>query len=116
MSNEEHAIYRCRVSSNVTVIPAAAYLFPALFSAPPQNHISYLIMIVPVRCFSCGKVVGDKWRLYNEILRTGTSKGEALDQLGLRRYCCRNIILSHVDLVENLLEKVPKRPTEQRDA
>ncbi|KAI9597920.1 RNA polymerase subunit RPB10 [Syncephalis fuscata] len=46
-------------------------------------------MIIPVRCFSCGKIVGDN---------------EALDRLGLQRYCCRRMLLTHVDLIEKLLQ------------
>lgn len=32
-----------------------------------------------------------------------------LDQLGLQRYCCRRMILTHVDLIEKLLKYVPTR-------
>ena len=28
---------------------------------------------------------------------------DALDELGLRRYCCRRMLLTHVDLIEKLL-------------
>ncbi len=28
---------------------------------------------------------------------------DALDELGLRRYCCRRMMLTHVDLIEKLL-------------
>jgi DNA-directed RNA polymerase subunit N (RpoN/RPB10) len=31
------------------------------------------------------------------------SHSEALDALGLRRYCCRRMLLTHVDLVQKLL-------------
>ena len=35
-------------------------------------------------------------------------EGDALDALGLKRYCCRRMILTHVDLIENLLNlKIP---------
>ncbi|KAH8101075.1 8 kDa subunit-domain-containing protein, partial [Cristinia sonorae] len=60
--------------------------------------------IIPVRCFSCGKVVGDKWNAYLELLATQVSEGEALDQLMLKRYCCRRMLLTHVDLIEKLLQ------------
>ncbi|GAA6026684.1 hypothetical protein JCM8202_002370 [Rhodotorula sphaerocarpa] len=60
-------------------------------------------MIVPVRCFSCGKVVGDRWTTYLQLLESGHNEGEALDGLGLKRYCCRRMILTHVDLIEKLL-------------
>ncbi|KAK9480301.1 DNA-directed RNA polymerase [Lipomyces japonicus] len=64
-------------------------------------------MIIPVRCFSCGKVVGDKWETYLELLQHDNSEGEALDKLGLKRYCCRRMILTHVDLIEKLLRYNP---------
>ncbi|KAL1689153.1 8 kDa subunit-domain-containing protein, partial [Schizophyllum commune] len=59
--------------------------------------------IIPVRCFSCGKVVGDKWATYMRLLAENVSEGDALDQLNLRRYCCRRMVLTHVDLIEKLL-------------
>ena len=31
------------------------------------------------------------------------SEGDALDELGLKRYCCRRMVLTHVDLIEKLL-------------
>lgn len=64
-------------------------------------------MIIPVRCFSCGKVVGDKWETYLEYLTEDMSEGDALDKLGLKRYCCRRMILTHVDLIEKLLRYNP---------
>ncbi|KAI3657344.1 hypothetical protein MP638_000822 [Amoeboaphelidium occidentale] len=60
-------------------------------------------MIIPVRCFSCGKIVGDKWDRYLEHLNEGLTEGEAMDKLGLKRYCCRRMVLTHVDLIEKLL-------------
>ena len=32
---------------------------------------------------------------------------DALDTLGLKRYCCRRMLLSHVDLIEKLLNYAP---------
>ncbi|KAF2262632.1 hypothetical protein CC78DRAFT_519859 [Lojkania enalia] len=65
-------------------------------------------MIIPVRCFSCGKVTGDLWERYLELIEEkGIPDGEAMDQLGLQRYCCRRMILTHVDLIEKLLKYVP---------
>ncbi|KAI8915252.1 DNA-directed RNA polymerase, subunit N/Rpb10 [Powellomyces hirtus] len=60
-------------------------------------------MIIPVRCFSCGKVVGDKWEKYLSLVQSDYSEGEALTHLGLKRYCCRRMVLTHVDLIEKLL-------------
>ncbi|CAM9023597.1 hypothetical protein WICANDRAFT_36801 [Wickerhamomyces anomalus NRRL Y-366-8] len=66
-------------------------------------------MIVPVRCFSCGKVVGDKWESYLKLLEDDTTanEGQALDKLKLKRYCCRRMILTHVDLIEKFLRYNP---------
>jgi DNA-directed RNA polymerase I, II, and III subunit RPABC5 len=60
-------------------------------------------MIIPVRCFTCGKVVGNKWEKYLNLLEQDVPEGEALDKLNLRRYCCRRMLLTHVDLIEKLL-------------
>ena len=60
-------------------------------------------MIIPVRCFTCGKVIGDKWELFAEYARD-RPESDALDDLGLTRYCCRRMILTHVDLIIRLLE------------
>jgi DNA-directed RNA polymerase subunit N (RpoN/RPB10) len=42
-------------------------------------------MIIPIRCFSCGAVVAD-----------------ALDQVGLVRYCCRRMYVGHLDLIQEV--------------
>ncbi|KAF1974875.1 hypothetical protein BU23DRAFT_553114 [Bimuria novae-zelandiae CBS 107.79] len=61
-------------------------------------------MIIPIRCFSCGKVVGDLWEQYLDKIDSGMTDVEAIDALDLRRYCCRRMILTHVDLIEKLLK------------
>ena len=60
-------------------------------------------MIIPVRCFTCGKVIGNKYDSYIEMLNAEYSERDALDELGLRRYCCRRMVLTHVDLIQKLL-------------
>lgn len=127
-------------------------------------------MIIPVRCFTCGKVIANKWETYLSLLQADFSEGydkqfvphsfvgdmsserlsfrlvyfelstrmriwflhvlfrllaprlifffprffpvvvllllhnrDALDELGLKRYCCRRMMLTHVDLIEKLL-------------
>jgi DNA-directed RNA polymerase subunit N (RpoN/RPB10) len=60
-------------------------------------------MIIPIRCFTCGKIIANKWELYIELLNQNCSENSALDILGLRRYCCRRMLLTHVDLIEKLL-------------
>jgi DNA-directed RNA polymerase subunit N len=61
-------------------------------------------MIIPVRCFSCGKVVGDKWEPFARRVAGGESPKDVLDDLGLTRYCCRRMLLSHVELIDEILK------------
>jgi DNA-directed RNA polymerase I, II, and III subunit RPABC5 len=61
-------------------------------------------MIIPVRCFTCGKVIGNKWDSYLQLLQEDLTEREALDELALSRYCCRRMLLTHVDLIEKLLQ------------
>ena len=78
-------------------------------------------MIIPIRCMTCGKIIGDKWFKYLELVEKNkadepnnddnfldinidnvkkTAEGKALDELNLKRYCCRRHMLTHVDLVD----------------
>jgi DNA-directed RNA polymerase subunit N len=68
-------------------------------------------MIIPVRCFSCGKVVGDKWAPFSKRVAAGEPPKEVLDDLGVERYCCRRMLLSHVDLVDEILKFHENRET-----
>ena len=76
-------------------------------------------MIIPVKCFTCGSVLADKYRYYqNEVRKIKLSKGMqiekvvyltknrvdktpegmVLDDLGLHNVCCRRHMLTHVDI------------------
>ncbi len=35
-----------------------------------------------------------------------TAHSDAMDQLGLKRYCCRRMLMTHIDLIEKLLKYV----------
>jgi DNA-directed RNA polymerases I, II, and III subunit RPABC5 len=80
-------------------------------------------MIIPVRCFTCGKVIGNLWEKYNNELQKAynnemkdtelkrivdiqkdeeSAEKKILDELGLKRYCCRRMMLTTVDLVEKV--------------
>jgi len=60
--------------------------------------------MMPVRCFTCGAVVADKEDKFNELVAKGKTPKEALDKLGVKRYCCRRMFLGHVDVVEELVK------------
>jgi len=58
-------------------------------------------MIIPVRCFSCGKPIGHLWEDF--IAKTENKKKnvkKTLDELGLEKFCCRAVFMGHVDLLE----------------
>lgn len=76
-------------------------------------------MIIPIKCFTCGTVIADKYRFYCEEVRKRkitrdlhvdkviyltpqysekTPEGEVLDELGLTKECCRRSMLTHVDI------------------
>jgi len=58
-------------------------------------------MIIPVRCFSCGKPIGHLWEEFLTKTNNKTKNmKETLDELGLERYCCRSQFLGQVDLLE----------------
>jgi DNA-directed RNA polymerase subunit N len=57
-------------------------------------------MIIPVRCFSCGKPIGHLWESYQQRVKAGENSKKVMDELGLERYCCRATLLGHVDLID----------------
>ena len=83
-------------------------------------------MIIPVRCFTCGAVISDKWVRYLELVennRKNTKQGdvelldidalasnnnpvtaewEALEDLQIKRMCCRRHFLCNVDMIDQI--------------
>ena len=55
-------------------------------------------MIIPIRCMSCGKPVGHLWETYQRESKK-RSPQKVLDELGLSRFCCRSLFLTHIDLI-----------------
>jgi DNA-directed RNA polymerase I, II, and III subunit RPABC5 len=64
-------------------------------------------MPIPVRCFSCGKVVGTLEIRIEALLKEGKEFAEIFEILKLERYCCRRMVMSSVDLNEILLQYKP---------
>lgn len=77
-------------------------------------------MIIPIKCFTCGKVLADKYRTYQENVRSKklaakvdvvkvlyltednkgkTPEGETLDDMFITKMCCRRHMLTHVDII-----------------
>ena len=82
-------------------------------------------MIIPIRCFTCNKVIAHLWEEYLDLIQKEytdenirdnpkkrfvsveeltkkTVEGKILDNLGINRYCCRRMFLSHVDLCDKI--------------
>jgi DNA-directed RNA polymerase I, II, and III subunit RPABC5 len=82
-------------------------------------------MIIPIRCFTCNKVIAHLWEEYLkqiqlayieediknnrknrfvdiETIENKTIEGKILDEMKLNRYCCRRMMLSHVDLCDKI--------------
>ena len=60
-------------------------------------------MIIPVRCYSCNKIIANKWEKYKSLLKDGKTSIDAFAEIGIRRYCCKRMFLGHVDLIDKLL-------------
>ena len=58
-------------------------------------------MSCPIRCYSCNKVIANKWIPYCKMLDEGILPKDAMDKLKLTRYCCRRMILTNVDFTED---------------
>lgn len=64
-------------------------------------------MIIPVRCFTCGKVLGHLWEDYKKRTQAGEDSEKVMNDLGLKRYCCRQLFLGHVDLLKEVAQFKP---------
>lgn len=59
-------------------------------------------MIIPIRCWSCGKPIGHLWDDFKSRTEAGEDRKKILDDLGLERYCCRAMFLGHIDLIDDV--------------
>jgi DNA-directed RNA polymerase subunit N len=75
-------------------------------------------MIIPIKCFTCGTLIADKYRFYvtqvnaekerlhqthdpvyfSNTNNTKSPEGHLMDKLGLTKQCCRRHMLTHVDI------------------
>lgn len=74
-------------------------------------------MIIPVKCFTCGNILANKYRYYQRAVRerkqnkdqkvvyltpentSKTYEAEVLDELKLTKLCCRRHMMTHVDIM-----------------
>lgn len=60
-------------------------------------------MMIPIRCFTCGALIGDKFAPFQSRVKEGEDPGKVLDDLGINRYCCRRMLISSVDVIDQVL-------------
>jgi len=60
-------------------------------------------VLVPVRCFSCGKMIADKFDTFRNDVKAGKEPQKVLDDLGLERYCCRRMLLTTVESIQQII-------------
>ncbi len=59
-------------------------------------------MLIPVRCWSCGKVIAHIYEQYKQAVSDGEDPQKVLDDVGIERYCCRRMLVGHVDLIDDI--------------
>jgi DNA-directed RNA polymerase subunit N len=59
-------------------------------------------MIIPIRCMTCGKPIAQYWEDYQAQVKKGKKPKEVLDSMGLERYCCRALFLTHKDMIKRV--------------
>ncbi|MGQ9718952.1 MAG: DNA-directed RNA polymerase subunit N [Nitrososphaerales archaeon] len=72
-------------------------------------------MLIPVRCFTCGALIGDKYEKFVNKVKEGEEPGKVLDGMGVRRYCCRRMILSNINIIDHVLPYYEVRAERQRE-
>lgn len=60
-------------------------------------------MYFPIRCFTCGSVIGQLYDDYSKQVKEGKNPGKALDAMGIERYCCRRMFLAHVEVMDKIV-------------
>lgn len=58
----------------------------------------------PVRCFSCGKPLGDKYEEFEKRVSEGEDPDEIFEDMGIERYCCRRMIFASIDATEEMMK------------
>jgi len=60
-------------------------------------------VLIPVRCFTCGNLIADKHEDYQNRVKAGEEPGKVLDSLGIKRYCCRRMMLTSVETMQQII-------------
>ena len=72
-------------------------------------------MLVPVRCFTCGKLIANVYNEFLTQLKQGEEPNKVMDSLKITRYCCRRMFVSSVETIYQVIpyyEALRKRRAE----
>ena len=76
---------------------------------------TFFIVLIPVRCFTCGNLIADKFDDYQTKLKAGEDPEKVLNDLEINRYCCRRMLLTTVETIQQVIpfyESIQKRKQE----
>ena len=76
---------------------------------------TFFIVLIPVRCFTCGNLIADKFDDYQTKLKAGEDPEKILNELQINRYCCRRMLLTTVETIQQVIpfyESIQKRKQE----
>ncbi len=60
-------------------------------------------MLVPVRCFTCGNLIADKFEEFQTKIKSGEEPAKTLSSFGIKRYCCRRMLLTSVETIQQVV-------------
>ena len=72
-------------------------------------------MLIPVRCFTCGNLIADKFNDYQTKVKAAENPEKVLNDLAINRYCCRRMLLTTVETIQQVIpfyESIQKRKEE----
>ena len=68
-------------------------------------------MLVPVRCFTCNKVIAPKFKEFKKLQKTNDNVSEIFKELEIKRYCCKRMLLTSVESFDELSQYTNSLPT-----
>ncbi len=63
----------------------------------------FVRMLIPVRCFTCGNLIADKYDDFQNKIKSVEEPDKVLDSLGVERYCWRRMLLTTVETIQQVI-------------
>ena len=86
---------------------------PTPIPTPIQYILSKSKMLIPIRCFTCGRITGNKWEIFKKKREEGKPDIEIFKEMNVKSYCCKRMLLGHVDLIIDILQYSDAVPIEE---